>query len=230
MAFWGALAAGLGGALLNAGSRSASAQVTDSNEYGQNSSVSNSHNEGGGSSFNYTDGTGASQMSANFAQMANAQGLYNWDLAAKYNSLEAEKQRAWQERMSNTAHQREVADLKLAHLNPILSAWNTGASTPSGGYGAMQSAQAFMANAYANSEGASSNYEYGDSNSSSYGWNKSSSHSEPAMGKALSGIGTALSAVGNWIIGKNPNVAKSKRDNARSASGSAHGGGGVYNR
>jgi len=54
------------------------------------------------------------------------------------NAAIAREQMEFQERMSNTAHQREVKDLREAGLNPILAAGGTGASAPSGASIAMQ--------------------------------------------------------------------------------------------
>lgn len=54
--------------------------------------------------------------------------------AMAWSAQEAEKNRAWQESLADTAHQREVRDLVAAGLNPILSA-NAGAYTGSGATG-----------------------------------------------------------------------------------------------
>jgi len=48
-----------------------------------------------------------------------------------FNAREANEARDWSAAMSNTAHQREVRDLRAAGLNPILSSKYGGASTPS---------------------------------------------------------------------------------------------------
>lgn len=49
----------------------------------------------------------------------------NWE-----NQKAMDKQNAWTEAMSNTAHQREVEDLENAGLNPVLSSGGSGASSP----------------------------------------------------------------------------------------------------
>lgn len=62
----------------------------------------------------------------------------NWqresnNIAMQFSAAEAAKNRNWQQYMSDTAHQREVRDLKAAGLNPVLSAiGGNGAAVTSG--------------------------------------------------------------------------------------------------
>lgn len=151
-----------------------------------------------------------------------------------WSAEQAQKQMDFQERMSNTSHQREMADLKAAGLNPVLSA-QSGATSPSGAMGTFDSG---ITNAFGNiitkmldiqSDNAKANLVAQESNKSSYssgsGYFSSSARSTEEESKdpvkvaaqgisdyvasGAKGIWNAVTGFVNGLVGKD----KGKYDN-----------------
>lgn len=133
------------------------------------------------------------------------QGIYNHienTAAMNYNSAEALANRQFQERMSNTAYQRAVADMKKAGLNPILAFANGGASSPGGSAGTISGASMGLASSSAlgvsRSSGfvpnsySSTSWSKSDWYNASQSWNQmlTETHLSPyGLQKALTNIG-----------------------------------------
>lgn len=173
------------------------------------------------------------------------QGVYNHienQTAMNFNSTEALANREWQERMSNTAYQRAVKDMREAGLNPILAFQNGGASTPGGStatisgasMGAPSSsalgvsrASGFVPNAYE-----SESWSQSDWYNAAQSWNQmlSSTGMTPlGLQKTLSEIGEGTGNLIDKTVGAGRKAAERGKTNVNKAMENVRNGHGIDN-
>lgn len=173
------------------------------------------------------------------------QGVYNHienQTAMNFNSTEALVNREWQERMSNTAYQRAVKDMREAGLNPILAFQNGGASTPGGStatisgasMGAPSSsalgvsrASGFVPNAYE-----SESWSQSDWYNAAQSWNQmlSSTGMTPlGLQKTLSEIGEGTGNLIDKTVGAGRKAAERGKTNVNKAMENVRNGHGIDN-
>lgn len=171
-----------------------------------------SHSVGG------TWGSGAAAMEFN-REMMQAQQAFNAE--------EAQKNRDWQERMSNTAYQRAVLDMRKAGINPILAYQQGGATTPGGSAAAAGMAQG-VTDSYNESNGMGVNSAYSYSN-----FAEGLSALAGAIADGFNAWGGIASFIGGGreVIGQMASSAQKAINNfIGHANGSVYGNGGGYQR
>ncbi len=94
---------------------------------------------------NYLGQRSANRTNARIASSASQMSQTNAREQMAFQDKQVQRQMAFQERMSNTAHQRAMADMRAAGINPILAARQP-ASTPTGAAGSGAMGQVFTYN------------------------------------------------------------------------------------
>lgn len=89
------------------------------------------------------------------ANNAFARDMYYLYAGNDFNADEAQKQRDYEERLSNTAYQRAMVDMKKAGINPIMGLGfsNMSASTPTGSTASSSGGRSSPAHSQSNSSG-----------------------------------------------------------------------------
>lgn len=184
--------------ITNANGFSNSSSWEQSSNFADSYAKSLGFSESSENSWSQVYGAEASAAAYQRAAEANALMADAWNNHANYNAQQAQIDRDWQEKMSNTAYQRAVKDLQAAGLNPILAALNGGATTPTGAMASSQMMTPYMAQTFADSKsksrGSAKSGNWSDSKSHSEGQSSggSSSHSENSENSRSTSRSTSL--------------------------------------